>query len=121
MVACFTLSHELEVIHNQIQYTLDISRSIQPVYIDRFVQERRNSRAVAMELRLSYINPVYLRTTFFTIVLCVISCNIGPCYMESGQYSYFDWLFGGKSGLEMRIYEFSIWLHYRFDNYVFKR
>ena len=38
-------------------------------YIDRLVQERRNSSALAMELRLSYTNPINMYWSYVFLAL----------------------------------------------------
>ena len=54
-------------------------------YIDGLVQERRNSSALAMELRLSYTNPStwssdWVHVMYLPIFLSAASLDIGKIY-----------------------------------------
>ena len=74
--------------------------------VDGIVQERRNSSVLAMELRLSCINPsrcfcefkLQSNSASATVMLYAILCYIGPHYKRNWLYVNFDTLRPEQNG-----------------------
>ena len=54
-------------------------------YIDALVQERRNSSALAMELRVSYTNPSIWSSVQNTFTGCHTNCFITIGHLEAAE------------------------------------